>query len=251
MGVPHLLNKFVGKRCSTRQQFINTDSERILVRVAPWIALPLFRWHVGSSACDFTQRCMCLHPKIVCRAEISKQDLSIASNEQIAGFDILVNKAILVNVVQGRCRLLNIWYKLFGVCKPPAAIFFTKEIVNSFGSILHHQVGSSILNLTEVIDREDVRVLQVSNALRLFKEAVLPFFVELLGAQHFERHYAAEWCRFTYLVNMAVGACANEGDYFVDTNLGSLDQKVASFTGFGSYGIFMFPACSRIQTTGQ
>jgi hypothetical protein len=29
-------------------------------------------------------------------------------------------------------------------------------------------------------------VLQVSNTLRLVKEAVLPFFVELLGAQHFE-----------------------------------------------------------------
>src|SRR6516165_6136812 len=100
--------------------------------------------------------------------------------------------------------------------------------MDCFWRVLHHQVGSSILNLSEVIYWKDVGVLQVSNALRLVKEAVLPFFVELLGAQHFERQNAAEWCGFAYLVNMAEGACANEGDYFVDTDARSLDQEVAS-----------------------
>ena len=89
-------------------------------------------------------------------------------------------------------------------------------------------------------------MLQVSNTLRLVKEAVLPFFVELLGTQHFECQYTAEWRRFAHLVNVAVGACANEGDYFVNTDVRSLDQKVASCTGFGSRGIFMSPARSRI-----
>ena len=84
------------------------------------------------------------------------------------------------------------------------------------------------------------------NALRLIKETVPPLFVELFGAQYLERQYAAEWRRFTYLVDMAVGACANERDYFVNTDMCSLDQKVASFTGFGSRGIFMPPACSWI-----
>ena len=123
--------------------------------------------------------------------------------------------------------------------------------MDSFWRVLHYQVGSSILNLTEVKYRKDVGVLQVSNALRFVKEAVLPFFVELLGAQNFECQYATEWRRFAYLVNVAVGACANEGDYFVDTDMRSLDQKVASFTGFSFRGIFVSPACSRIQTTGQ
>src|SRR6266516_1075257 len=223
MCVPHLLNIFVGKWRSTSQQFVDANSERILVGVASWIALPLFRRHVGSSASDFTQRCMSLHPEIVCRAEISKQYLPISSNEQIAGFDILMNKAMLMNKVEGGCRLLNIWHKLFRVYKAPAAIFFTEEVMDSFWRVLHHQVGTSILNLTEVIDREDVGVLQVSNALRFVKEAVLPFFVELLGAQHFECQYATEWRRFAYLVNMAEGARANEGDYFVDTDMRSLD----------------------------
>jgi hypothetical protein len=50
---------------------------------------------------------------------------------------------------------------------------------------------------------------------------------------------------------MAEGACADEGDYFVDADARSLDQKVASFAGFSFCGIFMSPACSRIQTTGQ
>src|SRR6266487_337767 len=251
MCVPHLLNKFVGKRCSTCQQFIHADSEGILVGVASWITLPLFRWHVGCSACDFTQRRMSLHPKIECRAEISKQDLPIASNEQIAGFDVLVNKAMLMNIVEDGCRLLDIWHKLFCIRKAPAAIYFTKEVMDSFWRVLHHQVGTSILNLTKVIDRKDVGVLQMSNALCFVKEAVLPFFVELLGTQNFECQYATEWRRFAYLVNVAVGACANQGDYFVDTDMRSFDQKVASFTGFCFRGIFMSPACSRIQTTGQ
>ena len=89
-------------------------------------------------------------------------------------------------------------------------------------------------------------MLQVSKSLCLIKEAVLPFFVELLGAQHFECQYTTERRRFAHLVNVAVGACANEGDYFVNTDVRSLDQKVASFTGFGSRGIFMSPTCSRI-----
>src|SRR5512135_1110330 len=117
MGIPHLLNEFVGKRRSTSQQFIHADSERILVGVTSWIALPLFWWHIRSSACDFTQRCMSLHPKIECRPEISQQYLSIASNQQIAGFDILMNEAMLMNEVERRCCLLDIWHKLFGVCK--------------------------------------------------------------------------------------------------------------------------------------
>src|SRR6266568_3962195 len=209
MRVPHLLNKFVSKWRSTRQQFINTDGECILVGVASWIALPLFRWHVGSSTGDFAQRCMGLHSQIEGRAEIGEQNLSIASNEQVAGFNILVNETILVNVIQRGCRLLDIRHKLFGVCKPPATIFFAKEVMNSFRCVLHHQIGSSILYLPEVVDWKDVGVLQMSNALCLVKETISPFFIELFGTQHLERKYAAEWRGFTYLVDMTVGACAN------------------------------------------
>src|SRR6266566_2508442 len=184
MRIPHLLNKCVGKRRATSQQFINTDGECVLVGVAPWIALPLFRRHIRSSAGDFTQRCVRLHPKIERRAEICEQDLSITSNQQVAGLDVLVNKAVLVNVVKRCCCLLNIWHKLFCVYKSPAAIFFAKEVMNSFRRILHDQVGAFILYLTKVINREDIGVLQVSNALRLVKKAVSSLFVELVCAQY-------------------------------------------------------------------
>src|SRR6516225_7156544 len=96
---------------------------------------------------------MSLHPKIVCSAEICQQDLPVTPDQQIAGFDILMNETMLMNEVERRCCLLDIWHKLFRVCKAPAAIFFTKEVVDSFWRIFHYQVGSSILNLTKVIDR--------------------------------------------------------------------------------------------------
>src|SRR5205823_1367410 len=178
------------------------------------------------------QRCMSLHPKIVCSAEICQQDLSITSDQQIARFDILMYETMLMNEVERRSCLLDIWHKLFRVCKAPTTIFFTEEVMDSFRRIFHYQVGSSILNLTKVIDRQNVGMLQMSNALRLVKETVLPFFVELLGAQHFECQYATEWRRFTHLVNVAIGACANKSDYFVDANVSSLNEKVTSFTGF-------------------
>ena len=162
-----------------------------------------------------------------------------------------MDKAVFMNVVERRCCLLNIRHKLFRVRKAPAAIFLAKEVMDSFGCILHYQVWSSILDLTEVIDWQDIGMLQVSNALCLVKKAVLPFFVELLGAQHFECQDTAKWRRFAHFVNMAIGTCAYKSDYFIDADARSFNQKVTSFTGFSIRGIFMPPTRSRIQTTSQ
>src|SRR6266487_6493847 len=95
---------------------------------------------------------MCLHPKIVRRAEVGEQDLSTTPNQQVAGLDILVNEAVLVDVVERCSRLLNIRHKLFSICKSPTAIFSAKEVVESFRRVLHHEIGASICNLAEVID---------------------------------------------------------------------------------------------------
>src|SRR5205823_5028162 len=55
MGVPHLFQSFVGKRCSSCQQFIAADRESVLIRIAAWIALPLFRRHISGCPRRFTK----------------------------------------------------------------------------------------------------------------------------------------------------------------------------------------------------
>src|SRR5260370_25933744 len=44
MRVPHLLYKFVGKGCAACQYSVDTDTERVLVGIAPSTALPSFGW---------------------------------------------------------------------------------------------------------------------------------------------------------------------------------------------------------------
>ena len=182
---------------------------------------------------------MGLHPKIECSAEIGQQYLSIASNQKITWFDILVNETMLVYEVESGSCLLDVWYKLFGVCEAPAAIFLSEKVMDRFWRVFHHQVRSPILNLSKVIDWQVVWMLQVGDMLCLVKEATLPFFVELFGAQYFQRQYTAERGWFANFVHMAIAACAYECNHFVDTDTRSLDQKVASFTGFGFRGVFM------------
>src|SRR5215831_11661107 len=99
---------------------------------------------------------MSLHSKVECRPKIGEQDLSTTPDEEIAGLDILVNEAILVDVEERGCGLLYVWHKLFGVCKSPAAIFSAKEVVDSFRRVLHHEVGASICKLAEVIHWQNI-----------------------------------------------------------------------------------------------
>ncbi len=145
MGVPHLLNKFVGKRWTTCQQFIDTDGECVLVGVASWIALPLLRWHIGGCARNLAERCMCLHAKIERCAEISEQDLPTTSKQQVARFNILVNETVLMEVKERRCCLLEIWHKLLCIGKSPGAVFSAKKVMNGLRRILYHQVRATIL----------------------------------------------------------------------------------------------------------
>jgi hypothetical protein len=130
---------------------------------------------------------MSLHSKVECRAKIGEQDLSTAPDEEIAGLDILMNEAILVDVEERGCGLFYVWHKLFGVCKSPTAIFSAKEVMDSFRRVLHYQVRTSVCKLAEVIDRQNIGMLQVGDTLRLVKKAVLALFVELIYTQYLER----------------------------------------------------------------
>src|SRR5690349_7203706 len=158
---------------------------------------------------------------------------------------------MLVNKEESRCRLLYVWHKLFGVYWPPAAIFFTKKVVDRFWRVVHDQVRSTIFYLSKVVDWQDVWVLQVSDALCLVEEAILPFLVELFGAQYFEGQHTAERSRFAYLVHVAVAACAYESHHFVDTDTRSFDEKVTSCTSFGFRGVFMTSTHAGIETTSH
>src|SRR5260221_11115903 len=92
-------------------------------------------------------------------------------------------------------------------------------------------------------------MLQVGDTLRFSKKAVLCLLVELVNAQHLERQYTTERRRFTYLVDMAIRSCANERNNFVDADVRSLYQVIASLTVCRACGIVVPPAW--IQTTNQ
>src|SRR5260370_3748861 len=92
-------------------------------------------------------------------------------------------------------------------------------------------------------------MLQVGDKLRFSKKAFLCRRVERVNGQHLERQYTTERRRFTYLVDMAIRPCANERNNFVDADVRSLYQVIASLTVCRACGILVPPAW--IQTTNQ
>src|SRR5437588_9968430 len=94
-------------------------------------------------------------------------------------------------------------------------------------------------------------MLQIGNTPRLIEKVIQCLLVELVKAQHLQRQYTVERLRFTYFIDMTIAAGANERDDFIDTHPCSLHQKIATLTACGVIGVFVSPAGSRIQTTGQ
>ena len=152
MGTPHLLKQFVEERRAASQQFVDADGQRVLIGVAPGIALPLLRRHIGSRSRHFAQRGVCLHAKIKSGAKIREQYLPVAPDQQISRLDILVDQPVVMHVVERGCRLLEIRYQLFRIGQPPAAIGLTKEVENGLRRVFHYQVGASILQVTKIVD---------------------------------------------------------------------------------------------------
>ena len=83
-------------------------------------------------------------------------------------------------------RLLEIWHKLFSKCSSSAAIGPAKKIIDCLRRIFHDKVGPLILELTKVVDWQNIAVLQVGNAPRFVKKVAKSFLVKLVDTQHLE-----------------------------------------------------------------
>ena len=154
--------------------------------------------------------------------------MTTAPDEQIPRLDILVNQPILMHKAQRISCLPHVRYQLLCVSDSSTAIITTEEVIDCLGRVLHHQVGAFILQLAEVIDWQDIWMLQVCNAPCLVKKVSQRLLVELVEAQHFKGHNAAERRRLTYLVDMTIAACANEGEDFVAADMRTLHEKVTA-----------------------
>ncbi len=152
MGVPHLFKAFVGKGCTTGQQFVAADGKGVLVGVAARVALPLFGWHIGSSACGFAEGGMGLQAEIEGGAKVREQYLPVASNEQVTRFDILVDESFSMDEVEGIGGLLQVGDKLFGKGGTSSAIFSAEEVIDGLGGVFHDEVGALVVQLAEVVD---------------------------------------------------------------------------------------------------
>ena len=95
---------------------------------------------------------------------------------------------------------------------------FTKRqgaVLNAFVQILaidqlHDQIVRS-----HVVERADVRMVQSGDRVRLSLEAV----AEAL-ARHLDRHFPMQ-ARVSGAIHFAHAACADQGDYFVNTKAGA------------------------------
>src|SRR5450755_1935649 len=250
MRVPHLLQAFIYKRRTPGEQLVAADRQRVLVGVAARIPLPLLRRHIRSCSRDLTQRSVRLHAQVEGRAEVREQDLPIAPDEQIAGLHILMDQSLIMDIMQGIGALLDIRNKLLRECQATIAIGLAEEVENRPWSELHHKVRLLVLRqLTEVIDRQDVWMLHAGDAARLLKEVRLGLGIELIEAQHLEGQDAAERHRLADLVDIAIAACADEGDNFIDTDMRSLHQKVTALAADGAVRILVSAAGARIEAT--
>src|SRR6266571_8026426 len=96
----------------TRQQFVSHDSECILITCRNWIAVPLFRSHVGRSAANGMGDTPGCHMRFG-YAEIGELEigesrvLGVRADEEVGGFDILVDNLLIVGMLESVSSLLH------------------------------------------------------------------------------------------------------------------------------------------------
>src|SRR5205823_2413630 len=163
----------------------------------------------------------------------------------------LVYQTFGVNETQRSSCLLQIGNKLFGEGSSSTTVRPAKKIIDGLRGIFHNKVRPLILQLTEVVDWQDIAVLQVGNTPRFIEKVAQRFLVELVDTQYFECQDTAQGCGFTHLIDMAVAACADEGDDFVDADMCSFNQEVAARATDSISGDLVSPAGACIQTTSQ
>src|SRR6266568_479343 len=88
---------------------------------------------------------------------------------------------------EGICRLPHIGFEFFCQRQPLAAAIPAEEIKNRARRVLHHQIRAPILQLAEIIHRQNIWMLKISNTPRLVEEAPQRFLIELIEAQHLQR----------------------------------------------------------------
>src|SRR5205823_5770605 len=184
-------------------------------------------------------------------AKVREQYLPVAPNEQVTGFDILMNQSLCMDEVEGIGSLLQVGDKLFGKGSTSSAILSAKEVVDSLRGVFHDEIGSLVVKLAEVVDGHDVGMLQIGDPACLIKEAAEGFLVELIEPQHFEGQDAAERCRFAHFVDVSIAACADEGNDFIDTDVCAAHQEVTARTIYSIVGNFVSTGRTCIQTTSQ
>src|SRR5579863_8585736 len=107
---------------------------------------------------------MRLHTEIKCCAKIGEQDLTIAPDQQVSRFHILVNKPTIMHKIQCRCCLFEVRGKFFSASESPCAIGATEHIVQCLRRVVHDEVGASIIQLPEIVYRHDIGMPQFRDA---------------------------------------------------------------------------------------
>jgi len=131
------------------QELVRHHCQCILIRSRHRLVVPLLRSHIVLGPADGLPRTRhCRHE--LGKTEISKQDIgttwigSVAPDEHIAGFDILVNDPTIMSMLEGICELTDDSGHIFR-CEQHgsvrAALSPEPLVQGSRFQIGHHQVG--------------------------------------------------------------------------------------------------------------
>jgi len=129
-------------------------------------------------------------------AEVSECDVILGIHHDIAGFDVAMDEAFSVSMVQRTCQLAyNVRYPL----QRQWPIFTNHLFQGASGQVLHGEVHQPAF-FANIIDSYDVGMIQLTGDIGLaFEAAYEGGIATQMGKQHLQRHQALSLCVVSFV----------------------------------------------------
>lgn len=96
------------ERAGTAEPFVDDDAQGILVAGGAWMALDLFRCHVGHGPTHVLCALIARTLSDDGDAEVGEEEAVVLTDEHVFGFDVPVNDTLIVSILEGIGDLIDV-----------------------------------------------------------------------------------------------------------------------------------------------
>jgi hypothetical protein len=209
----HLVAVLPAKGRLEGQDFVEDRPQAPDVAAHRGIPLELLGRHVLGRADDDIGRERPPLAEVLGDAEIGDVPAVVFVQKDVGGLEIPVKNRSLVHVVDGSCN------RFHEASRPERVLVEPVQVVGEAAprEELHREIGDALV-LTDVQDRDDVRVLELADGVHLVEQQARPAAPGGGSVQHLERHGGAGVC----VLGPAHDGHARHRDRFDDAVFGDL-----------------------------